>query len=198
MKRDIFLEQKNKDIRHLSEKEARVAYIKQYFSIFGERVVTVMLNHAVSAAGLKNLTRKLGIIRKEKDEIAIFAEIAGWIYTYGEPRFLSLYSELPKESSAQPVLSPGESPPVSPPDSNVTAESGSTSSDTAPDSSKTIESKPPGEAKKTWPEVDRRSGKDRRVTKDRRKVMEVVFKNRRYGGERRSGKEKRKNWKPTK
>lgn len=53
-------------------------------------------------------------------------------------------------------------------------------------------------AKLTWPYVDRRSGKDRRTKQDRRSQVDVIFKNKRYGGERRSGIERRKNWPPPK
>ncbi|MCX7000021.1 MAG: hypothetical protein NT106_06980 [Candidatus Sumerlaeota bacterium] len=213
MKRDHFLQRKNKDMRLLSEKEEKVAFIKKYFSSFGERVLNTMLNHATSDTGLNNLMRKLGILRKDKDEDTIFAEIVGWIYTYGEPRFLSLYKELiPKELSSQKVepveslstqtsqtaLSPDESSPGSPLDSTVTVEIGSTSGDVSPVLSPAIESKPSREAEKKWPEVERRSGKDRRARKERRKDMDVVFKNKRFGGERRSVKDRRKNWKSTK
>jgi hypothetical protein len=50
---------------------------------------------------------------------------------------------------------------------------------------------------KTWPEIDCRSGRERRAGKDRRAMCDIIFKNLRFGGERRSGKERRKNWKPT-
>ncbi len=44
--------------------------------------------------------------------------------------------------------------------------------------------------------TERRSGKERRARGDRRSDVDVVFKNRRYGGDRRSGAERRKNWPP--
>lgn len=207
MKRARFLQQKNKDMRLRSEKEMKVAFIKKYFSSFGERVLNIMLNHATSDTGLNNLVRKLAIIRKDKDEDTIFAEIVGWIYNYGEPRFLSLYNDqIPKELSSQKgepeespspqtsqtALSPDESPPGSPLDSTVTVEIGSTSGDTASDSSHAIESKPSREAEKKWPEVDRRSGKDRRARRERRKDVDLILKNKRYGGERRKRRDRRK------
>jgi hypothetical protein len=43
------------------------------------------------------------------------------------------------------------------------------------------------------PLIERRSGRDRRCGIDRRDALEVVFRNHRYGGERRSGKERRRN-----
>lgn len=39
----------------------------------------------------------------------------------------------------------------------------------------------------SWPHIERRSGKDRREGKDRRGTIDVVYKNRRFGGERRKG-----------
>ncbi|MCC6546018.1 hypothetical protein IT570_02530 [Candidatus Sumerlaeota bacterium] len=48
-----------------------------------------------------------------------------------------------------------------------------------------------------WPEVERRSGRERRRTPDRRKALEVTFKNRRFGKDRRkASKDRRKNWPP--
>lgn len=49
----------------------------------------------------------------------------------------------------------------------------------------------------TWPEVERRNGIERRVSPDRRGDVELIFKNRRFGKDRRSKLERRKNW-PTK
>jgi len=184
MKRDRFLQQKSKDMLLLSEKEKRVATIKKNYSCFGERVLNIMLSYAASATGLSNLMKKLGIIPKDKDEETIHAEIVNWIYTFGEPRFLSLYKEqIPKELSSQK----GE--PV---------ESLSTSGDVSPVLSPAIKSKPSREAEKKWSKMEHRSGKDRRVRKARRKDVDVIFKNKRFGGERRSGKDRRKNWKSAK
>ncbi|MEO8377678.1 MAG: hypothetical protein ABI579_08395 [Candidatus Sumerlaeota bacterium] len=46
-----------------------------------------------------------------------------------------------------------------------------------------------------WPHVERRSGRERRRQADRRKALEVTFKNRRYGKDRRkTEQERRKNW----
>jgi hypothetical protein len=45
-----------------------------------------------------------------------------------------------------------------------------------------------------WPEVERRSGRERRRHSDRRLNVDVVYKNRRYGKDRRTQKERRKNW----
>jgi hypothetical protein len=44
-----------------------------------------------------------------------------------------------------------------------------------------------------WPEVERRSGRERRRV-ERRKELDIVYKNRRYGKDRRVGEERRKNW----
>ena len=44
---------------------------------------------------------------------------------------------------------------------------------------------------KTWPEIDRRSGLERRVRQDRRKDLVAISQNSRFGGERRSGFERR-------
>ncbi len=46
----------------------------------------------------------------------------------------------------------------------------------------------------TWPEVERRSGKERRRHSDRRKDVDIVFKNKRFGKDRRNREERRKNW----
>jgi hypothetical protein len=123
--------------------------------------------------------KKLAILPKDKNDDTIFAEIVSWIYTYGEPRFLSLYkNEILKELSSQKV---------------EPAESLSTSGDVSPVLSPALKSKPSREGEKTRPEVEHRSGKDRRVHKSRRKDVDVIFKNKRYGGERRKGKDRRKN-----
>lgn len=48
-----------------------------------------------------------------------------------------------------------------------------------------------------WPQVERRSGRERRRQADRRQALEVVYKNRRFGKDRRKGpKERRRNWPP--
>ncbi len=52
----------------------------------------------------------------------------------------------------------------------------------------------PHDPKGVWPEVERRSGRERRRIPERRKECEIVFKNRRYGRDRRSGKERRRDW----
>lgn len=39
----------------------------------------------------------------------------------------------------------------------------------------------------SWPHIERRSGKERREKKDRRSSVDVIYKNRRFGGERRKG-----------
>jgi len=208
MKRDHFIQQKNKDMRLLSEKEKRVATIKKNYSCFGERVLNIMLSHAASATGLNNLMKKLGIIPKDKDEETIHAEIVNWIYTFGERRFLNIYkNEILKELStykvepaeslatqtSQTVLPPTKGYPGSPLDSTVTVKNGSTSGDVSPVLSPAIKSKPSREAEKTRPEMERRKGKERRVHKTRRKDVDVIFKNKRYGGERRKSKDRRKN-----
>lgn len=54
----------------------------------------------------------------------------------------------------------------------------------------------PVDKKTSWPNVERRSGKERRKNSDRRQECDIVFKNKRFGGERRSGIDRRKNWKP--
>lgn len=46
----------------------------------------------------------------------------------------------------------------------------------------------------TWPEVERRSGRERRQKPDRRQAIDIVYKNKRYGKDRRQGGERRKNW----
>lgn len=45
-----------------------------------------------------------------------------------------------------------------------------------------------------WPAVERRSGRERRRMPDRRNKFDIVYRNMRYGGERRSDEERRKNW----
>ncbi len=51
----------------------------------------------------------------------------------------------------------------------------------------------------TWDgKTERRSSKERRANRDRRNEVDVIFKNRRYGGDRRSGNERRKDWPPKK
>lgn len=45
-----------------------------------------------------------------------------------------------------------------------------------------------------WPDVERRSGKERRRKPDRRKDVDIVYQNKRYGGDRRQSGERRKNW----
>lgn len=39
----------------------------------------------------------------------------------------------------------------------------------------------------SWPHIERRSGQDRRKSEDRRNKIDIIFKNRRFGGERRKG-----------
>lgn len=46
----------------------------------------------------------------------------------------------------------------------------------------------------TWPEVERRSGRERRRLDDRRREVDIVYKNQRYGKPRRRPAERRKNW----
>ena len=53
---------------------------------------------------------------------------------------------------------------------------------------------PPSKESKTWPDVDRRSGLERRIGTDRRNETDIVWKNKRFGGERRTGKDRRKDW----
>lgn len=57
--------------------------------------------------------------------------------------------------------------------------------------SRVVEAKPPKAAAATWPEIDRRSGLERRTRLDRRKNLVAVSANVRFGGERRSGFERR-------
>ncbi len=45
-----------------------------------------------------------------------------------------------------------------------------------------------------WPDVERRSGRERRRKRDRRKDVDIVYQNKRYGGDRRDEKERRRNW----
>jgi hypothetical protein len=45
-----------------------------------------------------------------------------------------------------------------------------------------------------WPAVERRSGRERRRQEDRRKKIDIVYKNSRFGKDRRSTTERRKNW----
>lgn len=54
----------------------------------------------------------------------------------------------------------------------------------------------PNDPTGTWPQVERRSGKERRHHPDRRKDVDMVFKNRRYGKDRRDPNERRKGWPP--
>jgi hypothetical protein len=52
----------------------------------------------------------------------------------------------------------------------------------------------PYDPKGTWPEVERRSGRERRKSLDRRNSVEIIYKNKRFGRDRRSDEEPRKNW----
>jgi hypothetical protein len=207
MKRDHFIQQKNKDVLLRSEKEKRVATIKKIYSCFGERVLNIMLSYAITATGLNNLMKKLSIIPKDKDEETIHAEIVNWIYTFGERRFLNIYkNEILKELSTykvEPVESPFTRPsqtvlshtkgyPGSPLDSTATVEKGSTPGDALSASSRATKSIPFKEAEKKWTGVEHRKGKDRRVRKARRKDVDVIFKNKRFGGERRKRRDRRK------
>ncbi len=45
-----------------------------------------------------------------------------------------------------------------------------------------------------WPDVERRSGFERRRKPDRRKEIDIVYSNRRFGGDRRSPDERRRDW----
>ncbi len=49
----------------------------------------------------------------------------------------------------------------------------------------------------TWPYVERRTGEERRTGVDRRGKVDLIYKNKRYGGDRRKT-ERRKNWPPRK
>lgn len=56
------------------------------------------------------------------------------------------------------------------------------------------DSKKPWDPTGNWPEVERRSGRERRRLPDRRSEVDIVYRNRRYGGDRRDDEERRKNW----
>ncbi len=70
----------------------------------------------------------------------------------------------------------------------------------APKKDEIPEGSRPWHEEKSWdpsgsfPEVERRSGKERRRFPDRRKAVDIVFKNRRFGKGRRNGEERRKDW----
>ena len=82
-----------------------------------------------------------------------------------------------------PVLFSGPLQPGPSPDGSATAARGP-----AWDPSK------PYDPEGTWPAVERRNGIERRSGADRRGSVEMIFKNKRYGKDRRTSGERRKNW----
>lgn len=225
MKRDSYRDFAKRDSDRRDEKEQKIAILKKYYGRFGERIISIMMQYNSTDKGLKNLLGKLEIRVKDDSDEGIHGEISDWISTYGERRFLELHKkEIAKQLSSYSVkpLDPGQSlsQPVIP---TAAPESPAfptkrTAAQTAPPAQtpppkveepkpaaqsaaiapvEETQTPPPAQPEKSWPEIDRRSGKERRVNKDRRQDVELIFKNKRFGGDRRSGKDRRQNWKPT-
>lgn len=223
MKRDGFKDYAKKDLDRLDEKERRVAILKKYYGRYGERILSLMMQYSSTERGLDNLISKLEIRVMDDSAEAIHSEISNWISSYGERRFLEMHKkEIQKQASAyaikplepelslsqpvtptEPPASPAipakaaaaqAQPPAQPSPAKVEAPQ-PTAKPAAIEEAKPAT--PSAQPEKTWPEVERRSGKERRVHEDRRKDVELIFKNKRFGRDRRSGKDRRQNWKPT-
>ncbi|HOE63204.1 MAG TPA: hypothetical protein PKW18_09665 [Candidatus Sumerlaeota bacterium] len=225
MKRSTYMNYSKKDLERLDEKERRLAILKKYYGRYGERILSIMMQHSSTEQGLNNLLSRLEIRVMEDGDEAIHSEISKWISVYGERRFLEMYkTEAGKQQSAYAIkpLGPAESlsqpvaptePPASPshpstaPTGHVPpqAQTPSPHVENSPPEAKPSAITPvdatqpesPAQPEKTWPEIERRSGKERRVNEDRRKNVELIFKNKRFGRDRRSGKDRRQNRKPT-
>ena len=61
MKRDTYKDYAKKDMERLDEKERRIAILKKYYGRYGERILSIMMQHSSTEQGLNNLVSKLEI-----------------------------------------------------------------------------------------------------------------------------------------
>ncbi len=177
MKPVSFLEQMGREVQNIHEREKRRATIRKHYARFGEKIVNIMMRYASREYGIQYLIKKLKLRVGESGEDERHAAIVNWIYKFGERHFLEMH----RREDTQKELSFSIRPVI--PQKQTKAPQPETS---APPTST-------GTPEKTWPEVDRRHNKDRRQSPERRRSIEVTFKNKRFGGERRGGKDRRKN-----
>ncbi|HRU54304.1 MAG TPA: hypothetical protein P5245_07330 [Candidatus Sumerlaeia bacterium] len=112
MKRSTYMNYSKKDLERLDEKERRLAILKKYYGRYGERILSIMMQHSSTEQGLNNLLSRLEIRVMEDGDEAIHSEISKWISVYGERRFLEMYkTEAGKQQSAYAIkpLGPAES-----------------------------------------------------------------------------------------
>lgn len=209
-----------KEQEELRKKEETIALVKKIYARFGNKILTYMINYATSENGMikvfKILNLSMASFQKQEDQHIAVIE---WLNKFGERRFLEIHrmDQINKEMTfsiepiimddvKKPLYSPVESmervPEISPdikktPPFQPQKTSQPITPSPMPSKTTSPPAPPPPLREKTWPEVERRSGKERRKKPDRRNDVELIFKNKRFGGERRKGKDRRKNWKPT-
>ena len=176
------------EVQRLKERETRLRKIKERYSRYGNAVAQIILTHAVRERGLQALVQKLKTDTISDDEAVLHIALEEFLNRKGPQAFLiAVLPPLPgileyaKFLPASQFLAP-ESP-TTLPKSPYPAANQSTPDTATP---------APSREGKTWPEVDRRSGDERRSGSDRRDECDIVWKNKRFGGERRSGKDRRK------
>lgn len=220
MNRENFQEQMKKEQQELLEKEKTVAMVKKLYARFGNKILTYMINYASSENGMikvfKILNLPMSNLHKEEDQHLAIIE---WLNKFGERRFLEMHRmhqinremafaidpvimDDAKNPLYAPIQSKKRAPEVSPvtpanPPAEPQKPSPPVTRPFIPPKAPSQQVQPSTSREKTWPEVERRSGKERRQNPDRRNEVDLIFKNQRFGGERRHGKDRRKNRKPT-
>jgi hypothetical protein len=157
----------------MDQRKKAASHVHARYAKFGEQVVTLMMQYAIRPNGLQEAAKKLQIQFKSDKESHLHDLIARFLHERGVASFLQCIA--PKSAAVQ---TPG---PAKSPDPNLTP---------APNPNQTPFQPPvQGPVQIT---VDRRSGIERRQQPDRRQDVEVITKNSRFGGDRRSGADRRK------
>jgi hypothetical protein len=203
------LNQMKKDRASLENKEKKLARLKKHYSRYGERLVSTIMHYLMSENRTNQLLNLLGIKVRSRNEDDIHEAIKNWLNTYGEHRFFEkhrrykikrvlsdyriepLISEEPLDNYSQidqkQNMAPAE---VLPRETKSKVEEKEESPSHLEPESASAPPVIPIEIK-AWPEIDRRNGVDRRKKSDRRDSIDVIFSNKRFGGERRAIKDRR-------
>ncbi|OPZ21872.1 MAG: hypothetical protein BWZ10_00483 [candidate division BRC1 bacterium ADurb.BinA364] len=155
--------------RWLEDRQREIDRIHQMYARFGDDVVQIVMLYALRPKGMAQLGQRLRIYISEYDERLAHENLLRYIQEKGAARFL--FCARSGEPDRTDQIGAGMC------------------------AGSAIAAEPSGPAAFAQA-VDRRSGRDRRLQKDRRKDVDAITKNKRFGGERRQNRERRQRQQP--
>jgi hypothetical protein len=154
----------------MKERETKLRELRGRYAKYGENVMAVVMQYQAEHGNLRRLVHRVTgrVVRDSEQQHEVLLE---YLVRHGEAVFLRQIQTSPGLERTPPKEQPQSTEPPPPP----------------PKGDRPVIRLPSGEQIQ-----DRRSGEDRRKQVDRRKSLDIVYKNRRFGGDRRKGDRRKK------